>query len=209
MTDATQSLNDAAAPDPTLATLVPRRSVGRNVLLAVIAALVLAGVLVSPRILRPTVVSDSAAGTWSALAPHGEVVTMVRLYPDGVPFVDVQAVRDLPGAEVRGAWIMPDRDYGLGDVRPEDYTSGLEYLTAALSEQDFGSDDRLPQRLEGGATVQLVTLWAITDCSIIGTRPQPEVELRTALGSVRHELLDEIASPAFGLMTLTETGICP
>ncbi len=210
MIDATDSSSPTdPAPDPTLDALVPKRSTGRNVALAAAALGLLAVVWASPAILRPSVAGDGGGGTWSAVAPHDQVLTVVRLAPSGWPYMDIEAVDDVPGAAVVGAWVLPDGDYGLGDgLDPGDYPDGLDFVNAALGTRDRDASTHLPQRLDQDGPVQLVTLWDITDCAVLDGRP-PTVMLQSALGTTVHEELDGIASPGFDLQTLTETGICP
>lgn len=204
MLDATVSV------DPTLATLIPQRSVRRNLTLSVIVVLLFAGVWASPSVLRPSVDSDASAGAWWALAPHHQVFAALRLEPDGWPNVDIQSVGNLPGAEVAGAWLLADALAEFDDrLDPSDYSSGLDYLRAAFPRRDLGPANQLPRSVDTGETTQLLILWDITDCSQLIELQQPVIEFRTVLGTTTHEPLDEIASPAFDLNTLTEAGICP
>lgn len=162
----------------------------------------------SPFVLRPSAVSDASGGTWVALAPHHQVATVISLDPRGWPDVQIESVGDVPGAEVAGSWIFTDGEYGLGEgLDPDAFPSGLEFVRAALPARDFDAG-QVPQRLARGVEAQLLTLWNITDCSVLDGRP-PVIELRSVVGTTTHEDLIELASPGFDLVTLTESGICP
>lgn len=53
-------------------------------------------------------------------------------------------------------------------------------------------------------------LWEITDCALLDEGAQPEVELRSVLGTTTHEQLDSaLIGPAADLAMLVEYGICP
>jgi len=105
---ATEVTSPAPDSDPTLSTLIPRRSIRRNLLLASAAMLLLVAVWTSPPLLRPSVVSDSSGGSSTALTRQHQVLTMTQLSPDGWPRVRLQSVNDLPGARVAGAWVLAD-----------------------------------------------------------------------------------------------------
>ncbi len=84
MIDATDSSMSHTESDPTLSSLVPQRSRGRNVVLIGFVFLGVIGLWASHGVLRPTVVSDSGGGaTWTALPTHDQVATVVLLDPSG------------------------------------------------------------------------------------------------------------------------------
>jgi hypothetical protein len=209
MIDATTAATPGGQPDPTLATLVPQRSVRRNLLLSVAALLVLVGAWLSPHLLRSAVFAGSNGGESNAIAPR-QVVSVTQLAPDGWPFVTVQSVDDVPGATVTGAWLLPEASRETD--RPIDssqYSSGLDYLRAAFPHADLGSASRLPQRLGLGETADLVVLSEITNCSLLNTGQGPVVKLRRALGTTTSEQGPEWAGPGSHLETLREIGACP
>lgn len=135
---------------------------------------------------------------------------MVSLDPDGWPYVGVQSVGDVPGAEVAGAWVLPDAMAEFAaELQPADYATGLDYLAAALPNHDFGAASQLPQRLDSGKPTQLLILWNLVDCAQLHPNQRPVVKLRTVIGTITHQQLDEIASPGYNLDTLTTTDTCP
>lgn len=204
------SSTNTSPPDPTLDVLVPRRSTARNGFLATAAAALIVGVWASPLLLRPTVVPHDPAGAWAALAPHAEVVTIVRLRPQGWPEVDLRSVDDVPGASVAGSWVLPEGDYGLLDsLDPADFETGADYLEAGFGGNGASAVHPLPQQLESGAATQLVTLWRIEDCAALVAGEAPFVVTRSIVGTTHREQLDDIAAPGFDPLTLAETGLCP
>lgn len=197
--------------DPTLSSLVPQRSRGRGVVILALALLGVIGLWESHGVLRPTVVSDSVAGTWTALPTHDQVATVVLLDPSGWSR-NLQSVTDVPGAEVAGAWLLPTDEDEIGldtTLDPADYADGLAYLEARFAARDFGESSQLPQRVPRNGPSQLVVLWNITDCATLDTGPAPQAELRTWLGTTTRQQFDEFLRPGFDMLTLTEAGICP
>lgn len=211
MIDATESsISDTETElDPTLASLVPQRSVGRSVALSGLALLVVLGVLASYGILRPTVVSDSGGATWTALPTHDQVATVVLLDPSGWSR-NLESVTDVPGAQVAGVWLFPTDEVDIDNtLAPADYEDGLAYLEAALPARDFDDSSRLPQRVPRSGPSQLVVLWKITDCAALAAGPAPEAEIRTWIGTTVRQSFDDFVGPGFDMPTLTEAGICP
>ncbi len=208
MNNATHPRDSVPGSDPTLSTLIPHRSPQRGFILGLAAALILVAAWASPFLLRPSVVNDASGGTWAALAPHHQVATVISLDPRGWPDVRLESVEGVPGAEVTGAWVFTDGEYGMGEgLDPADSPSGIEFLHTALPSRNFDAGV-LPQRLTRGVEAQLVTLWTITDCSLLDGRP-PRIELRSVIGTTVREDLVDFASPGFDMLTLTETEICP
>ena len=208
MNNATHSQHSVPESDPTLSTLIPHPSPRRAMILGLVGVFILLAAWASPFLLRPSAVNNASGGTWVALAPHHQVATVISLDPQGWPDVRLESVADVPGAEVTGAWVFTDDEYGLGEgLDPADSPSGFEFLRTALPFRDFDAG-RVPQRLARGIEAQLVTLWTITDCSLLDGRP-PQIELRSLVGTYTHEDLIDFASPGFDVLTLMETGICP
>jgi len=209
--DATQLTSTVPEPDPTLSTLIPQRSLRRNVLLASSALFLFVGVWTSPQVLRPSVVSNGA-GTGAAilLARQHQVLTVVQLAPEGWPSVGVQSVGDLPGARVAGAWVFAGAvlESQVAD-RPDLYPTGLEYLRASFPGRDFGAASRLPHRLDPGKAAQLFILWDVTDCSLLTQTQQPPIELRSILGITTRQQLPGWAAPFFAIDAPPDTGACP
>lgn len=209
-TDAATSRREPE-PDPTLMSLVPQRSRGRSVVLLALAVVAVIGMWGSHGVLRPTVVSDSVAGTWTALPTHDQVVTVVLLDPSGWSR-SLQSVTDVPGAEVAGAWLLPTDGDEIGldnTLDPADYADGLAYLEAGFAARAFGEGSQLPQRVPRNGPSQLVVLWNITDCATLETGPAPQAELRTWLGTTTRQQFDEFLHPGSDMLTLSEAGICP
>ena len=197
-----------AASDPSLLALVPASSTRRNLALAAAALVVLWGVWVSPALLRPSV-GHSDAGQWSALGPHHEVLVIVSLEPHAWPWAELESVHDVSGARVEGAWLidqaMENLDAGLVSAN---FASGLAYLRAGLPQRDLPSA-ALPQRMNDGASTQLVILWEITDCSKLRPDDRVTLELRSAVRTRRRQPIADFAAPGFDIDTLHETGSCP
>jgi hypothetical protein len=181
--DATQLASTVPESDPTLSTLIPQRSIRRNLLLVAVALLLLLGLWASPQALRPSVVPDSfAAGTSTVLARQHQVLTTVGLAPEGWPYVGVQSAGNLPGAKVAGAWVFAGA-VGESQVanQPDLYPTALDYLRASFPRFDFGAPSRLPHRLDPGKPAQIFILWDITDCSLLTESQQPQIELTSIL----------------------------
>ena len=207
---ATEVTSPAPDSDPTLSTLIPRRSIRRNLLLASAAMLLLVAVWTSPPLLRPSVVSDSSGGSSTALTRQHQVLTMTQLSPDGWPRVRLQSVNDLPGARVAGAWVLADPlVQSQVATDPATYTTGLDYLRASFPHANFGAASQLPQRLDRGESAQLSILWDIADCSRLNQGQRPQIELTSILGTNTREQLPDWAGPWFALNAQSENGACP
>jgi hypothetical protein len=208
--DATQITSAAPESDPTLSSLVPRRSTRRNLLLASAVLLLFVGGWTSPHMLRPSVNSGRTFGSNTALARHHQVLTTVELTPDGWPNVGLQSMGDLPGARVAGAWAFPGAliPSQVG-TDPADFTTGLDYLRASFPHNNFGQASRLPQHLDPGESAQLYILWDITDCSLLTQDPQPQIELTSILGTRTHEQLPTWVGPISALSTQPGNSACP
>jgi len=199
---------EAPDSDPTLAALVPRRSVGRNLLLAAVALVVLVGAWASPPLLRTSITGGPTEASWAPVGPN-QVVTETSLSPQGWPSVEVRSVDGVAGARLLGAWVltgdaMTSRNY----VAPADFGTGLDYLRSSYPHADLGTT-QLPRRLTPGQPSSLVTLWEIVDCAQLVEGEQPSVSLRSALGASTSERLTEWAGPAAHLPTLVDAGTCP
>ena len=208
--DATPMTSTAPASDPTLTTLLPKRSIRRNLILGSAATLLLVGVWTSPQLLRPSVISNSYGGNSSALARQHQVLVMVQLNPETWPSVGVQSIADVPGARVAGAWVLPGplgQPQAVAD--PVNFTTGLDYLRASFPQASFGAASRLPQRLDRGQSAHLVILWDITDCARLIPGQQPQIELTSILRTTTYEPLPDVFGPEFALSTQNEKGACP
>ncbi|NMM22029.1 MAG: hypothetical protein HHJ11_00770 [Phycicoccus sp.] len=201
MIDATHASNTAPGLDPTLSTLIPQRSIRRNLLLVAVALLLLVGLWVSPQVLRPSVVRDGfAAGTSTVLARQHQVLTVLGLAPEGWPYVGVQSVGNLPGAKVAGAWVFADAVVESQVAnQPDLYPTALAYLRASFPRFDFGAASRLPHRLDPGKPAQIFILWDITDCSLLTESQQPQIELTSILWLKTREQLPDFAAPMFAV----------
>jgi len=213
--NATQITGAAPESDPTLSSLVPRRSTRRNLLLAATVLLLIVGTWTSPHMLRPSVLAASTHYSSSTpLARQHQVLTTAQLTADGWPNVVLQSMGDLPGARVAGAWVIPVTlvpgplvagSLVAGPLVPSqamtdpgDYTTGLDYLRASFPRADFGKASRLPHSLDQGESAQLFILWDITDCSRPTRGRQGQIELTSILGTTTHEQLpiaDLVLSP--------------
>jgi hypothetical protein len=209
MSDATPTTT-APDDDPTLSTLIPQRSIRRNVLLAAGSLLLLAGVWASAPVLRPSVVGQTSAAASTVLAGGDQVLTMVELTPQGWPNVGVQSVADLPGAKVTGAWVLPGAFVDPpASTNPANYAKGVDYLRASFPHRRFDATSELPQRLTRGEPAQLFILWDITACSALTEGQRPQIELTSILRTSTHELLLDYAGPFLALDAGAETGACP
>lgn len=188
----------SAPPDPTVAALLPARSTGRNLVLAVAAVAVLAGAWWSPVLLRPEVES-LANGTWTVSGPDGDVVAVGEITAREGPSATVVDVSDVPGARVVAAWLAPERD--LATEWPTD-------VPAADVARNLGAEP-LPARVDGGRDALLVVHWLITDCSALSDDVGPELTLRGTLGTTTTVRLDPLLGPAFDLPTLEDERVCP
>jgi len=207
--DATQVTSTVPESDPTLATLIPQRSIRRNAILASAATLLLVGVWISPQLLRPSVLSNSYGGDATSLAREHQVLATVQLTAAGWTSVGVQSVGDLPGARVAGAWVIPDtlaQPQIVAD--PAKFTTGLDFLRASFPHVNFGTASRLPHRLDRGESAQLVILWDITDCARLIPGQEPQIELTSILGTTTYERLPDAFGPESALNTQDEKGHC-
>ena len=166
---------------------------------AVLVVLFVVGVWFYRGPLQPSV-AGNPSGSWSA-APPDIVLVRTDLDVTGWPSVLLREVHDVPGAHVVGAWVVPDVDEAQTGT-----ANDPEAGDAALGPDDSGL---LPQRLERGTTQDLVIRWEITDCDALVEGAQPEVALRSVVGTTRTEALDGTTGPAFDLQVLVDTGICP
>ena len=207
--EATHETSESPESDPTLATLVPQRSIRRDLILASAATLLLVGVWASPQLLRPSVFSDGYAGSSTSLARQHQVLATAQISPDGWPSVGVQSVGDLPGAKVAGAWVLPGplaQPQVVAD--PAKFATGLDYLRSSFPHADFGTASKLPQRLNRGESAQLMILWDITDCARLIPGQEPQIELASILGTTTYERIPDVFGPEFALNTQNEKGAC-
>lgn len=166
---------------------------------AVLVVLFVVGVWFYRGPLQPSV-AGNPSGSWSAVPPDG-VLVRTDLDVTGWPSVLLREVHDVPGAHVVGAWVVPDVDEAQTGTATDP-----EAGDAALGPDDPGL---LPQRLERGTMQDLVIRWEITDCDALVEAVQPEVALRSVVGTTRTEALDGTTGPAFDLQVLVDAGICP
>lgn len=198
-----------AVADPTLSTLVPQPSRRRNLLLAVVGAVILWAAWVSPPMLRPSVAVLGSFGQWSALGPHHQVLVVVGLTADVWPSATLTGVDDLAGADIAGAWLLPGvLDNDPLPLAPADSANGLEYLTAQLADQDLQAAE-LPQRLDDDGPATLIILWDVTNCSQLTASEQVTIEIRSVLGTTTRTSIGGFASPGFDLETLVKSATCP
>ncbi|WP_019135310.1 hypothetical protein [Cellulomonas massiliensis] len=147
--------------DPTLATLVPRRSRLRDAAAVTAGVLVVLLALASATVLRP-----GFDGSWAAGARQidgtDRLDTQYWRVPTGWTTVTLLGVEDVPGATVEGAWLLPSD----GTSVPSD---------------PAGEGDPLPASAAPGTEVQVVVRWRVTDCERAAAAT-PVVHLRSALG---------------------------
>lgn len=177
--------------DPTLASLVPAPSTRRNVVLVVAAMTLLTAAWFSAQALRPSIVPMSTVGGAGPGDP-GHVITFMRVESHGWPWVVVDGVEGVAGAEVTDAWLVPEGDDAL-----------------MLPPGDAGRLDMLPQRVAPGRTLMLAIQWAVDDCRRLDPLAAPAVRLRSALGTTTQEPLPSWMSPAMDPESLQELGVCP
>lgn len=186
------------APDPTVETLLPASSTGRNVALAVAAVVVLVGAWWSPTLLRPEL-AEWSGGTWGVTPVDRAVVATGEVRRTAWPGVTLVRVRDTPGAHVTGAWLTDGPD----ELRAPSPTETADQLVARLQAGP------LPAGLADDSGRLLVIAWEITDCTLLAEDVAPELELRGALGTTAPARLDPMFGPAYDLSLLEEQGICP
>ena len=207
--DATHVTSTAPESDPTLATLIPQRSIRKNLILTSVATLLLVGVWTSPQMLRPSVISDGYGGSSTSLARQHQVLATAQISADGWPNVGVHSVGDLPGAKVAGAWVLRGplvQPQVVAD--PANFTTGLDYLRASFPHANFGTASQLPRRLDRGESAQLVILWDITDCARLIPGQEPQIELTSILGTKTYERLPDVFGPEFALNTQNDETAC-
>ena len=199
---------EASIDDPTLAALVPQRSRRRNLILVAVGVFVLLGAWGSQPMLRPSF-SSNYAGSWSALGPHHQVLTIVSLAPDSWPYSDAIGIDNVDGAQVSGAWIVPDAQGRMdASVQYADFPTGLAYLKALLPDADLDRD-ALPQRLRRGTPTQLIVLWNIDSCARLGPDASVRVELRSVLRTTSRANLPEFFHPGSNPDLLAQFATCP
>lgn len=189
---------EGPAPDPTVGTLLPARSTGRNAALAAAAVLALVGAWWSPQLLRPTIAPWSG-GTWGVAPADGTVVATSEVWRTESPGITLVRVRDMPGARVLGAWLTAGLDEAGGPGPTEKVGEFIANLGA----------EPLPGGLAGGTGATLVVAWEITDCTLLREDVGPTLELRSAVGAPGTVQLDPMLGPAYDLTLLEEQGICP
>ena len=176
-----------------------RRAPAGRVAVAVLVVLGLVGGWLHQGPLQPSVVGNPA-GYWRPVPPDG-VLVRTDLDVTGWPSVLLREVRDVPGAHVVDAWVVPDADDAAMGT-----PSSIEPADLALGPQSPGA---LPQRVEPGARPDLVVRWEITDCDALVEGSRPKVGLRSGVGIMRTQEFDALTGPAFDLQTLADAGICP
>lgn len=189
--------------DPSLETLLPASSWVRGAVAVGLLTILVVGAWLSPSVLRPNI--GASGGPWSRtiFEDAGEVVTTMRLTPEGRD-TTIVAVESLPGAQVVDAWVLdyaPDSRYDEFPVDP------LEHLAERYPGQDLAASS-LPQRVsESDGVRELVVLWRITDCVELQGSQQPVVELRTAIGTTVRQPVDEFLNPG-SFHEWVEMGLC-
>ena len=200
-------MSTASVADPSLDSLVPRPTAGRNLALLGLAAALGTVAWFSPTVLAPTLrAGDVGGGAWQTFGTDG-VLTTSELSPAGWPSLVVESVEDVPGAHVVGAWVLPPEAQLLGSptvAHPESLA-----LEDVLPGVDLGPATALPQRLSPGQTGHLLVRWEITDCQALVATDPPVAVLRSAIGPRHREVLQEWAGPAFDLTLLVDSGACP
>jgi len=186
--------------DPTLATLVPRPSPWRNVVLVAVA---FAALVVVPVLARPSIVPGSTGGGSTAFPESRQVVTQLQVEAAGPLPVTVVAVDDVPGATVVGAWLLPADAMETG--APGGLPDGAAYVAAV---DPHAADAALPHRLRAGERATLTVVWQITDCAALSTDDAPEAVLRTVLGTTSRDELPDWTGPAQALEP-DGSGVCP
>jgi hypothetical protein len=147
--------------DPTLATLVPRRSRLRDAVAVTAGVLVVLLALASATVLRPGFEGGWAGGA-RQIDGTERLDTMYWRVPTGWTTVTLVGVDDVPGARVEGAWLLP-----------ADGTS--------LPDDPAREGDPLPASAAPGTEVQVVVRWRVTECER-AAGATPVVHLRSALG---------------------------
>ena len=193
-------------PDPTLESLVPRRSTARNLVLLAVGALVLVGLWVAPIVVTP-VVTPAASGGGNFPVPGG-VVASTDLQPRSLAPVTVVAVAPAPGARVADAWVVRDpigapTGLDLEAVPAEAAIPGL-----AAGQAPDGRYDRLPARVENGEHVTLVIHWEVDDCADLHEGYEPTLVVRPSVGPRYDVTLPAIAGPEFDALTLEDSVTC-
>lgn len=193
--------------DATLATLVPRPSVARNLLAVAAAVAVLVGAGMAPDYVTPQV--TYGGGSAEVLRVSRSVLTATDVIVTSKGDVELVDVGRAPGAELLGAWVLSpaeiDRFYASPDIDGRDplHTLDLRYQGAAPLDRL-----RLPQRVEAGRSAYLVLLWTITDCSALRPGHVPDLTLRSPVGITTDVPLTDVAGATFSMEALTSTGVC-
>lgn len=191
---------EQAPADPTVESLLPERSTGRNVALAAAGVLLLVAAWWSPAVLRPTVESV-ASGSWGVEGTDRGVLATGQVVLHDGPAAMVTAVSDVPGARVVGAWLA-EWD---ATTAPRAATGTAREVAESLA----GPDAALPALLGSGDDAALVVLWEVTDCAALVEGVEPEASVRGALGTTTTVALDALLGPAFDLTLLEDAGVCP
>src|SRR4051794_1489789 len=114
-----------APADPTLATLVPRPSPWRNVLLVAVA---FAALVTVPVLVNPSIVPGSTGGGSNAFPESRQVLTFLQVETAGPLPVTVLDVDDVPGATVVDAWLLGADAMSTG--APGTPADGAAYVAA-------------------------------------------------------------------------------
>ncbi len=186
----------APVDDPTVETLLPARSTGRNVALLVAGVAVLAGAWWSSDVLRPSLVEDSSAGV---AGPSGDLfVTVSEVRAQGWPWVEVVDVPGVPGATPAEVHLAPGLLTDGGD---------LEQVTR-LGPGDRGTGTH--GRLAHGQVGTMTILWEVTDCQALASSfgAGTTVITRSGLGFGNEETLPVWASPDWLAGEESESGVC-
>ncbi len=188
--------------DPTLDALAPKTPPLRNFAFIAMALLLLGGAWLSPKVLRLEFEYDGSSAT--VFESTGQILTATHLNAPG--HLSIEAVPDLPGATVAGAWILDSVDYSTRSLTPD---NPLEDLAERYPGQEIGPDNELPQTVKNdGVDVELVILWTVTECDQLDPSVIPEVTLRTAIGNTVQQPLLELSGPSWNIEWLKERGVC-
>ncbi len=194
--------------DPTLASLVPRRSSRRNLTLLLAAVLTLVAVGWYGSSGRPTLSSD--AGSATAVSGR-QVLLVLSSTAGGIPAPTLESVTAPPWTDVVGTWVLDTDDpLALQGTAPTDPDATRDALVAG----DRG-DQALPQSLPTDREFVLVVLVDVVDCSalpedgLVPSRDQwAAVRLRSAFTGTTTALLQPL-DWMLDRQALTSEGICP
>ena len=194
--------------DPTLASLVPRRSSRRNLALLLAAVLTLVAVGWYGSTGRPTLSSD--AGSATAVSGR-QVLLVLSSTAGGLPAPTLESITAPLWTNVVGAWVLDTDDpLALLGTAPSGPDATRDALVAGAR-----ADRALPQALPADREFVLVVLVDVVDCSafpadgVIPSRDQwAAAHLRSAVSGTTTALLPRL-DWMLDRQALTSEGICP